>query len=92
MTDKPNSLKHALRGSEVSFALWCSLASALTTEITGDAGADWLLLDCEHAPNDLPRVIEKLRALATFNLEPLVRLPCDDRVLIKQYLDAGAAA
>jgi 2-keto-3-deoxy-L-rhamnonate aldolase RhmA len=90
MTNRPNSLKRALAGSRVQLGIWCSLASALTAEVVGGAAVDWMLIDCEHAPNDLNSVIAQLRAVAPFALEPLVRLPSDDRTLIKQFLDAGA--
>lgn len=34
----------------------CSLRNAYTTELCADAGFDWLLVvDGDHAPNDLPR-------------------------------------
>ena len=83
-------LKQALQRSQVQLGLWCSLASALSAEVVGGAGADWLLIDCEHSPNTLGSVVGQLQAVAQFELEPLVRVPSDDRALIKQFLDAGA--
>jgi 2-keto-3-deoxy-L-rhamnonate aldolase RhmA len=90
MRDKPNLVKRALQGSQVQLGLWCSLANALSAEVMGGAGADWLLIDCEHGPNELSGVVAQLQAVAQFELEALVRLPSDDRTLIKQFLDAGA--
>jgi 2-keto-3-deoxy-L-rhamnonate aldolase RhmA len=90
MHAKPNLLKRALQRSQVQLGLWCSLASALSAEVVGGGGADWLLIDCEHSPNELGGVVAQLQAVAQFELEPLVRVPSDDRTLIKQFLDAGA--
>ena len=33
--------------------LWAALASPYSTELVAGAGFDWLLIDGEHAPNDL---------------------------------------
>ncbi|MDI4702925.1 aldolase/citrate lyase family protein, partial [Salmonella enterica subsp. enterica serovar Cerro] len=39
------------------------LASPITTEVLGLAGFDWLVLDGEHAPNDVTTLIPQLMAL-----------------------------
>jgi 2-dehydro-3-deoxyglucarate aldolase len=90
MHDKPNVLKRALQRSQVQLGLFCSLASSMAAEVLGGAGVDWLLIDCEHGPNDIGSVVSQLQALAQFELEPLVRVPSDDDTLITQLLDAGA--
>jgi len=59
-------------------------------EIVAAAGFDWVLIDCEHGPNDLPLVLQQLQAVAAFPTEPIVRLPNHNADLIKQYLDVGA--
>src|SRR5699024_9617086 len=70
--------------------LWCSLANPLSTEIMAGAGADWLLIDGEHSPNDLRSVIAQLQTAAAFPVEAVVRVPSDDANLIKQFMDGGA--
>lgn len=85
-----NAFKQALERGEAQIGLWQALANPYTAEICGGAGFDWLLLDGEHAPNDLPLVLAQLQALAGSMSEPVVRLPVGDPVLIKQYLDIGA--
>ena len=42
---------------------WCSLANASTAEVLGLAGFDWLLVDGEHAPNDVTSLVPQLMAL-----------------------------
>ncbi|MFC5386680.1 HpcH/HpaI aldolase/citrate lyase family protein [Aquamicrobium segne] len=90
MKERTNTLKAALQQGRPSIGLWCSLASALTTEIMAGSGAGWLLIDGEHSPNDLRSVIAQLQVIAAFPCEGAVRLPSDDSVLIKQFMDAGA--
>ncbi|MEO8410221.1 MAG: 2-dehydro-3-deoxyglucarate aldolase, partial [Propionivibrio sp.] len=53
------------------------------------AGFDWLLLDGEHAPNDVLTFIPQLMALKDSVSAPVVRPPWNDTVVIKRLLDAG---
>ncbi|NHF72406.1 2-dehydro-3-deoxyglucarate aldolase [Paracoccus sp. 12-3] len=90
MQERENVLKQTLADGGPAFGLWCSLAEALTTEVMAGAGADWLLIDAEHSPNDLRSVVSQLQVAAAFPCEPMVRLPADDANLIKQFMDGGA--
>ncbi|MFC0220053.1 HpcH/HpaI aldolase/citrate lyase family protein [Pseudochelatococcus lubricantis] len=90
MQERPNLLKATLREGKPCIGLWCSLASTLATEIVAGSGAGWLLVDGEHSPNDLRSVMAQLQVIAAFPCEAAVRLPSDDPVLIKQFMDAGA--
>ena len=90
MKERPNSLKEGLLGGHRAIGLWCSLSSALTTEVAAGAGADWLLVDGEHSPNDLRSVMAQLQVIAAFPCEGVVRLPSDDPIVIKQFMDIGA--
>lgn len=86
-----NGLKQALQADRPAIGIWCSLANALTTEIVAGAGADWILIDGEHSPNDLRSIMAQLQAAAAYPAcEAAVRLPSDDANLIKQMMDAGA--
>jgi 4-hydroxy-2-oxoheptanedioate aldolase len=48
-----NSLKHRLAAGEVVHGIWLGLADPYTAEIAATASFDWLLIDGEHAPNDI---------------------------------------
>jgi 4-hydroxy-2-oxoheptanedioate aldolase len=85
-----NSFKRALRGPRPLIGFWSSLASTASTEVLGDAGLDWILIDTEHAPNELPAVADHLRALLPTSTAPIVRPAWNDPVLIKRILDVGA--
>lgn len=66
------------------------MRSTVSAEIVAHAGFDWILLDTEHAPNDVPDVLGQLQAMATGTAEPVVRCAWNDPVLIKRILDVGA--
>ena len=85
-----NAFKTAIGASRPQIGLWQALASPYTAEICAGAGFDWLLIDGEHAPNDLPLILAQLQAVAAYEVEPVVRAPIGDPVIIKQLLDIGA--
>jgi 4-hydroxy-2-oxoheptanedioate aldolase len=84
-----NPFKRALRARLPQIGLWSSLASHLSVEIIAGAGYDWLLLDMEHAPNELPMVHSQLQAASGGTAHPIVRPPWNDMVVIKRLLDVG---
>lgn len=85
-----NTFKQALREKRPQIGFWQALANAYTVEISGDAGYDWLLLDAEHAPNDIPLLVSQLQALKGSPSHPIIRPPIGEAWLIKQLLDIGA--
>ena len=85
----PNRFRQALLAGQTLIGCWVSLGSPITTEVLGVAGFDWLLLDAEHAPNDVLSLIPQLMALKDSPSAPVVRPPWNDTVLIKRLLDAG---
>ncbi len=86
-----NSFKRAIKAGRQQIGLWSSLPSSVTVEILAGAGFDWLLLDTEHSANELPMVYAQLQAAASGGTaHPAVRLPWNDAVMIKRFLDAGA--
>ena len=84
-----NQLKRNLRAGKVQTGCWISLASHASAEICASAGFDWVLIDMEHAPNELPNVHAQLHAVAAYPSSVLVRAPWNDTVLIKRLLDVG---
>src|SRR6266498_4855299 len=85
-----NLFKQAIREGRPQIGLWSSLCSNLAAEVIGGAGFDWILLDTEHAPNELPMVLSQLQALVGGTAVPVVRPAWNDVVLIKRFLDIGA--
>ena len=85
-----NRFKQALRSGRQLIGLWSSLSSAAATEILGDSGFDWILIDTEHAPNETPMVADQLRAASLGTASPVVRPAWNDVVILKRLLDVGA--
>jgi hypothetical protein len=83
----PNKFKAALAAPDSD---WLLVAlQAISTEVLGLAGFDWLVLDGEHAPNDISTFIPQLMALKGSNSAPVVRVPTNEPVIIKRLLDIG---
>ena len=85
----PNRFRQDLRAGKRLIGCWASLGSPITTEVLGVAGFDWILLDAEHAPNDVLTLVPQLMALKDSVSAPVVRPPWNDTVVIKRLLDAG---
>lgn len=85
-----NTFKAAMAAKRPQIGLWVGLADATAAEALATAGYDWLLLDGEHAPNDPRSILQQLRAVAPYPVQPVVRPVIGDVALVKQYLDIGA--
>jgi 4-hydroxy-2-oxoheptanedioate aldolase len=85
-----NSFKHAIAAGRLQIGLWSSLCSNIAAEIIADSGFDWILLDTEHSPNEIPDLLAQLQAVARGTASPIVRPAWNDAVLIKRCLDIGA--
>jgi len=85
-----NPFKRALEAGKAQIGLWSSLSSNYSVEVIAGAGYDWILLDCEHSPNDLENLLTQLQAAAPYPSHPVVRVPWNDMVTIKRVLDVGA--
>jgi 2-dehydro-3-deoxyglucarate aldolase len=84
-----NAFRRQLQAQQRLIGCWLSLGSPITTEVVGVAGFDWLLIDCEHAPNDVLSILPQLLALKDSVSATVVRPPWNDAVAIKRLLDLG---
>ena len=84
-----NRFKQRLQRGETQIGLWLGLADAYCAELAANAGFDWLLIDGEHAPNDLRGMLGQLQAVAPYDSQPVIRPVIGDTALIKQVLDIG---
>lgn len=84
-----NTFKQRLLAGDAQVGLWLGLADPYCAELAANAGFDWLLIDGEHAPNDLRSLLGQLQAVAPYPAQPIIRPPIGDPVLIKQLLDIG---
>ena len=85
-----NVFKRALAVGKLQIGLWSSLCSNIAAEIISDSGFDWILLDTEHSPNEIPDLVTQLQAIQRGSATPIIRPAWNDAVLAKRCLDIGA--
>ena len=84
-----NRFKRALKAGKRQIGLWSTLSSSYTVEVIAGAGFDWIMIDTEHSPTDLELVLGQLQAAAPYDTAAVVRIPWNDMVTVKRYLDIG---
>lgn len=90
MKTPKNSFKQALAEGRQQYGFWLGLCNPLSAELCGQCGYDWLLIDAEHAPNDLQTLHTQLLAIENTPSQPVIRIVEGNTALIKQVLDLGA--
>lgn len=85
-----NPFKTALQDGQCCRGIWLTLCSLEATEIAGQVGFSWCLIDGEHGPNTLRSMADQLRVLAATPTEAVVRVPVAEDWVLKQVLDIGA--
>ncbi len=85
-----NTFKRAIASDKPQVGLWISLCSNYAAEAVAPAGFDWVLLDMEHSPNEIPVVLSQLQAMQQGSSVAIVRPPWNEPVIVKRLLDLGA--
>lgn len=85
-----NAFKEAILARRSVVGTWLMSGSASVAEALGSSGLDFVVVDMEHTPIDVPQTIDILRALAGTRAEAVTRIPWNDPVMVKRVLDAGA--
>ncbi len=85
-----NHVKKMLLEGKKTAGAWAQISSPLATEIMSQAGFDWLLIDMEHGPGDIPTLLSQMQAMRGSCAIPIVRAPWNDFVILKRILDLGA--
>ena len=83
------SVQSRFKAGQAQIGFWLALANACTAEIADGAGFDWLLLDGEHAPNDIPLLTARLQALSASPSHVVTRVPIGETWMLMQVLDIG---
>lgn len=84
-----NKFKHKIASGDLQIGVWNGLPDTYVAEILAGSGFDWILVDGEHAPFDLPHILRQQQAMSRFDVSVIVRPPVGDPVLIKQILETG---
>lgn len=90
MSKRSLALKKRLRAGETTYGCWLSFSNVNVAEILAGTGFDWVLIDTEHGPFGLEGLQHCLAAFNGSKTVPIVRVPWNDAVRIKQILDLGA--
>ncbi len=83
-----NTLKAALAAKTVQHGIWMNLVSPIAAEALAGVGFDWLLIDGEHGPNDIPTILQQVQVIGS-RTSIVVRPPVGEVRLVKQLLDLG---
>ncbi len=67
-----------------------NLGSAMTVELAGLCGFDWLLIDHEHGPGGQDTMLHQLHAASATPAFPVVRIAVNETARFKRVLDMGA--
>ena len=84
-----NRFKQSLKDGQQTIGCWLTQGTAIAAAIAATADFDWLLIDTEHSPNDLPSVLAQLQAIAGYDAAAAVRPHIGETHVIKQILDLG---
>jgi 4-hydroxy-2-oxoheptanedioate aldolase len=85
-----NHFKNAIISGKTPVGAWLVSGAASTAEALGCVGFDFLVVDMEHTPIDVPQMTDILRTIAGTPAQAIVRPPWNDMVMVKRVLDAGA--
>lgn len=85
----PNRLKRKLNNGEVCIGATITMNSPVVAEIMSHIGLDWLWFETEHTALNLDGVITMLQATNGSDVSTIVRVPWNDKVMIKRALDTG---
>jgi 4-hydroxy-2-oxoheptanedioate aldolase len=84
------NLKKRIKQGDTLHGCWLNLGSALTAEIVGLSGFDWVLIDLEHGSGTEKDVLAQLQALESTPAGVIVRVESSESQRIHRVLDMGA--
>lgn len=85
----PNRLKRDLAAGKVCLGATITMNSPIVAEILSHIGLDWLWIETEHSSLDYENVLTMLQATNGSDVSVLVRVPWNDKTMMKRTLDAG---
>ncbi len=86
---EPNKMKRALAAGQVCLGATITMNSPTVAEIMSHLGLDWLWFETEHTALNWDNVLTMLQATNGSDVSTVVRVPWNDRTMIKQALDLG---
>lgn len=89
MKIEKNYFKEKIKNDEVVYGLWVTTASPYMAEMVATIGYDWVLVDGEHGPNTVDRLLTQRQAFYGYDTHPVVRPVESSAAYVKQVLDLG---
>jgi 2-keto-3-deoxy-L-rhamnonate aldolase RhmA len=86
----PPDFRRRVLAREWLTGTFLNLGSAMTVELAGLAGFDWLLIDHEHGPGGEDTLLHQLHAAAATPAVAVVRIAANETPRFKRVLDVGA--
>ena len=86
-----DSLKDTLKAGKAALGPFVNLNSGAMIEIAAIAGFDFVIIDTEHGPLDIPAAEDLCRTAKGAGITPIVRIRENDAAQILRALDIGAA-
>ena len=84
-----NNFKHGIEAGVLQYGVGQETTSAEVAEILATADIDWLFVDGEHGGHTVTTILDIARAIAAYDVTPVVRIPQAGTGIIKQLLDGG---
>ncbi|MFH1560203.1 MAG: aldolase/citrate lyase family protein [Chloroflexota bacterium] len=85
-----NKTKEKIAAGEPVFGYILSFPAPNLAETAGDAGLDFIMLDCEHGSITSESVEDMIRGAEVVGVTPLVRVPANREEVILSFMDRGA--
>jgi 2-keto-3-deoxy-L-rhamnonate aldolase RhmA len=85
----PNRLKRDLAAGKVCLGATITINSPAVAEIMSHIGLDWLWFETEHSSLTLENVLTMLQATNGADVSTVIRVPWNDKTMIKRALDLG---
>ncbi|MBF0136973.1 MAG: aldolase/citrate lyase family protein [Magnetococcus sp. DMHC-1] len=85
----PNRLKRDLAAGKVCIGATITMSSPVVAELMSRLGFDWLWFETEHTTVTFESVLAMLQATNGSDISTVVRVPWNDKTMIKRILDAG---
>ncbi|MFB6349774.1 HpcH/HpaI aldolase/citrate lyase family protein [Moraxella sp. ZJ142] len=84
-----NSFKHNVEAGKMQFGVGLETTSADVAEALATTDFDWLFIDGEHGSHTVQTILDAARAIAPYDMIPVVRVAEAGTGIFKQLMDAG---
>lgn len=84
-----NNLKHSIEAGKMQYGVALETTSADVAEVLATTDYDWLFIDAEHGPHNIQTILNVARAIAPYEMTPVVRVGEATAGTFKQLMDSG---